>query len=303
MKTPFDVCEKDPLQFCGAIQGFAGLMVIDPVTSEITFISENFEGIWEDHGICSEGLRQGHHRFALIPEYRFFERWVEPRVLECIRNVPLGQSRLFPKLLANYSIKIPMELRLEVGRGIDRLQKKESRETEAPNSNGGSPKIFDILVHHIALDDRAGAPHEGAKKTAFLLEWFDHIPIKPSIRQSWSLYRGLNEAQSMDYLLENIHKIIPYERGMVYQFESDGSGTVVAEKLVEPVYPPEPDLTGHKGSSFEKIDQQKNQDLKSQKSLEKPLQSYLGLRYPATDIPRIVRELYLKNSMRHIADA
>ncbi|MCB1461161.1 MAG: GAF domain-containing protein [Nitratireductor sp.] len=56
------------------------------------------------------------------------------------------------------------------------------------------------------------------------------------------------------------------DRVMVYRFEEDGSGTVIAEVL--------------KGQG----------------------DSYLGLRYPASDIPRQARELYKRSLLRIIAD-
>jgi light-regulated signal transduction histidine kinase (bacteriophytochrome)/CheY-like chemotaxis protein len=57
-----------------------------------------------------------------------------------------------------------------------------------------------------------------------------------------------------------------YSRVMLYRFAADGSGTVIAEQL----------------------------------SHRQP--SYLGLRYPASDIPAQARELYLRNLSRVIAD-
>lgn len=61
--------------------------------------------------------------------------------------------------------------------------------------------------------------------------------------------------------------ITGYSRVMLYRFSADGSGTVVAEQL----------------------------------SGQRP--SYLGLRYPASDIPAQARALYLRNLTRVIADA
>lgn len=63
-------------------------------------------------------------------------------------------------------------------------------------------------------------------------------------------------------LLSTLFKIINYDRIMVYQFMSDGSGKVIAEKT------------------------------------NNNLESYLGLHYPESDIPRQARELYLKKRKR-----
>lgn len=63
-----------------------------------------------------------------------------------------------------------------------------------------------------------------------------------------------------------VKEVINYDRVMIYRFGDDGHGEVVAEA--------------------------KNADL----------ESWLGLRYPASDIPQQARELYKKNLTRIIAD-
>lgn len=85
--------------------------------------------------------------------------------------------------------------------------------------------------------------------------------------------RSLSEIladKKIDSLLGNVaqqvRKIIGYERVMVYKFHEDGHGEVVAEA---------------KSDSFE---------------------SWLGLHYPASDIPKQARELYKINLVRLIAD-
>ncbi len=60
--------------------------------------------------------------------------------------------------------------------------------------------------------------------------------------------------------------ILGYDRVMVYRFHPDGTGEVIAEQR------------------------------------EAKLESFLGLRYPRTDIPEQARELYLRNRFRIIAD-
>lgn len=85
--------------------------------------------------------------------------------------------------------------------------------------------------------------------------------------------RSLSEILSdkkIDNLLDNvahqIKKIIGYDRVMVYKFHDDGHGEVVAEA---------------KSDNFD---------------------SWLGLHYPASDIPKQARELYKINLVRLIAD-
>ncbi|MFT2722461.1 ATP-binding protein [Deinococcus sp. A31D244] len=65
---------------------------------------------------------------------------------------------------------------------------------------------------------------------------------------------------------EEVRRLTGFDRVMVYQFAEDGTGTVIAE-----------DLRGD-------------------------LTPYLGLRYPASDIPQQARALYVQNMLRIIAD-
>tara|TARA_E500000305_G_C4023469_1_gene240295 strand:- start:60 stop:2615 length:2556 start_codon:yes stop_codon:yes gene_type:complete len=60
--------------------------------------------------------------------------------------------------------------------------------------------------------------------------------------------------------------LVGFDRAMVYKFDTDGTGIVIAESA-------SPDL-----------------------------ESYLGLRYPASDIPRQARDLYKRNLLRIISD-
>ncbi|WP_080780189.1 ATP-binding protein [Chryseobacterium phocaeense] len=71
-----------------------------------------------------------------------------------------------------------------------------------------------------------------------------------------------NEQDIWEQLLGTLAKIVNYDRMMVYKFMMDGSGKVIAERRSD------------------------NMD------------SYLGLHYPESDIPRQARELYLKKRKR-----
>ncbi|MES2745183.1 MAG: ATP-binding protein [Bdellovibrionota bacterium] len=73
--------------------------------------------------------------------------------------------------------------------------------------------------------------------------------------------------QIADSIAEMVRKFTGYERVLIYKFNPDMSGTVVAESKVE------------------------------------DMESYLGLFYPETDIPRQARELYKKSWLRVTANA
>ena len=82
--------------------------------------------------------------------------------------------------------------------------------------------------------------------------------------------RGLAEADSVEALCETaareIRRISGFDRVMIYRFDPDAHGQVVAE------------------------------------AREETLEPFLGLHYPATDIPRQARLLYLRNWIRVIPD-
>ena len=67
-------------------------------------------------------------------------------------------------------------------------------------------------------------------------------------------------------LVQEIRKITQFDRVLIYKFDSDNSGVVIAENKAE------------------------------------HLESFLGLHYPSSDIPEIPRTLYCKNWLRLIVD-
>ena len=71
----------------------------------------------------------------------------------------------------------------------------------------------------------------------------------------------------VDVTARTVHELTGFDRVMVYRFDSDGHGEVVAEVKAD------------------------------------AMDSYLGLHYPESDIPRQARELYLRNWVRCIRDA
>lgn len=97
------------------------------------------------------------------------------------------------------------------------------------------------------------------------------IEIEPMMlnekrKRKFSLYDSKTREEVIDKTIKRLAEDSNFERVMLYEFLPDGSGQVSAEFY-----------TG-------------NGD------------SYLGLRYPATDIPVVARELYVKNYYRYIYD-
>ena len=102
-----------------------------------------------------------------------------------------------------------------------------------------------------------------AEDTGILIE-IEPISDYPHKRKIFRLYNAHSREELVEKTLSRLAEETGFERVMLYEFLSDGSGQISAE-----IY---------KG----------NRD------------SYLGLRYPATDIPKVARDLYLKNSYRYI---
>lgn len=94
---------------------------------------------------------------------------------------------------------------------------------------------------------------------------FEEVIINPDKRISNkydNFYIIDNEQELWDHLLETLSKVVNYDRMMIYKFMMDGSGKVIAEK--------------------------KNENM----------ESFLGLHYPESDIPKQARQLYLKKRKR-----
>jgi chemotaxis family two-component system sensor kinase Cph1 len=97
-----------------------------------------------------------------------------------------------------------------------------------------------------------------------------HIPTSDFFINSHKAIKKLEEMDNLPDLLkliaDKVKSLTHIDRVMVYQFQQDGHGEVVAE------------------------------------AKEAKLEPFLGLHYPASDIPKQARALYLKNKIRVISD-
>ena len=98
-------------------------------------------------------------------------------------------------------------------------------------------------------------------------------PAGPPLHLSPVLAEGLEQvigAPTLRALCDETAKIIKaiagYDRVMVYRFDDDGHGEVFSEER------------------------------------EPALEAFLGIRYPASDIPQIARKLYIRNRVRMLVD-
>ncbi|WP_333596760.1 ATP-binding protein [Chryseobacterium flavum] len=103
------------------------------------------------------------------------------------------------------------------------------------------------------------------KSGGFIFLEFEEVLINPDKRISnkYDNFYGIDNAQELwNHLLETLAKVVNYDRMMIYKFMMDGSGKVIAEK--------------------------KNDEM----------ESFLGLHYPESDIPKQARQLYLRKRKR-----
>lgn len=103
------------------------------------------------------------------------------------------------------------------------------------------------------------------KSGGFIFLEFEEVLVNPDKRISnkYDNFYGIDNAQELwNHLLETLAKVVNYDRMMIYKFMMDGSGKVIAEK--------------------------KNDEM----------ESFLGLHYPESDIPKQARQLYLRKRKR-----
>lgn len=94
-----------------------------------------------------------------------------------------------------------------------------------------------------------------------------HVQMHTLVKQAIAQLRRVPDLTDfLQLAATEIRRITGFERVMIYQFDAQGAGAVVAE--------------AHRDD----------------------LPSYLGLRYPATDIPEPVRELYRRGLIRYMPD-
>lgn len=127
--------------------------------------------------------------------------------------------------------------------------------------------------HRITINSKASNLIIHQHQDLLLLEWEPIGDERNAVINQQLIAQALNEVQvsrTLSDLLQNtaqrIKAIIGYDRVMVYRFSADWHGHVVAE------------------------------------AKDDHLEPFLGLHYPASDIPRQARELYKTNLVRLIAD-
>ncbi|RBY87011.1 SpoIIE family protein phosphatase [Blastococcus sp. TF02A-26] len=140
---------------------------------------------------------------------------------------------------------------------------------------GGDPVPVDAILHRVALRGSGDATPDLPAATTLVVELEPARGPRPfSFPNTYQAVRGtvgeLNRASSLqelyDITAQAVRALTGFDRVMVYRYDADYNGEVVAEAKT-----PE-------------------------------LNSFLGLHYPASDIPAQARALYEKNWIRLISD-
>jgi len=136
-----------------------------------------------------------------------------------------------------------------------------------PQKLGSRTELFAVgIATYPSLDIVVARGNEG-----IVIEFFPHAEIVANTAaHSVKIHKpqNSNEAQQLhEEMAQSFREITGFNRVMIYVFREDGDGEVLAEARHAEVYG-----------------------------------SYLGLRFPGSDIPLIARTLYLKNPWRLIPD-
>ncbi|GEM44559.1 ATP-binding protein [Deinococcus cellulosilyticus] len=130
--------------------------------------------------------------------------------------------------------------------------------------------VFPLRFSHGVLFDAVAHRKDGwvileLEPTPPAAEWSDRYRQMSSIMNRVSAAPTLQQA--CERLAREVRQLTGYDRVMIYQFAQDGTGQVIAEEFSQ------------------------------------GMESFLGLRYPASDIPKQARALYVMNHIRVIGSS
>ena len=131
-------------------------------------------------------------------------------------------------------------------------------EATAHRAPGGGVVLELEPLEPLSKGGTGGAPHSLALDAATL-----QSHLAAAVQRYTS---AATTAVLADSIVQTVRELTGYDRVMVYRFDADGHGKIVAE------------------------------------ARDPRLESLLGHHYPATDIPQRARELYLKNRVRMLVD-
>ncbi|MEL7729600.1 HWE histidine kinase domain-containing protein [Citromicrobium bathyomarinum] len=180
--------------------------------------------------------------------------------------------------IAHYSENAAAFLGLEnvaLGVRLDELLPEATLQTLQDAARGLSApddteRLFGLAVGNDPATRFDCSIHRSAGQLVVEFERHDTAGFGNHIASIRPMMAGLDAIESVDELCkaaaERLKALLGFDRVMVYRFHPDGSGEVTAE------------------------------------AREHEVDSYSGLRYPKSDIPRQARALYLRNRLRIISD-
>jgi two-component system, chemotaxis family, sensor kinase Cph1 len=230
--TPIDLsnCEREPIHVPGSIQPRGVLIVVSDPDYVVQQVSENLAGLVGVDWQAAVG-----------------------RPLAAVLGVaPAAAIARSASAFGDLRERNPVEITLDVD---------------------GDPVPVDALLHRAIIQS---APAAGDPPMSSLVVELEPArgPRPFSFPNTYQAVRGtvgdLNRASSLEELYDitaqAVRTLTGFDRVMVYRYDADYNGEVVAEAKAD------------------------------------PLNSFLGLHYPASDIPAQARALYEKNWIRLISD-
>ncbi len=167
-----------------------------------------------------------------------------------------------------------------IGRALDALLAPDSRTLLRECLAEGAETVSSLRTLQFALENGDSAAFSASAhrcRNVIIIE-LERLPDADEVDAALTLLgkcrianQRLGQCASVEELcqaaIQELRGLVDYDRYMVYQFDEEWNGAVVAEQHVESLEP------------------------------------YLGLHYPASDIPSQARAMFLLNGLRVIADA
>ncbi|NHC15118.1 SpoIIE family protein phosphatase [Motilibacter sp. E257] len=227
--TPIDLsnCDREPIHIPGSVQPRGALLVLREPELHV--------------------LQASASAAALLG--RLLDDLLDAPLADALGAGPAAEVARFASTFGDVRDRNPLELSLQVG---------------------GRSVGVDAILHRVRLDP--DGPRAGSMLVVELEAAFGPRPF--SFPNTYQAVRGavaeLNRATALQELYDltahSVKALTGFDRVMIYRYDADYNGEVVAE------------------------------------AREPELEPFLGLHYPASDIPRQARELYEKNWIRLIDD-
>ena len=144
------------------------------------------------------------------------------------------------------------------------------RAVESLSDSDETERLFGLSLGGDSATRFDCSVHRSAGQVVLEFEKHDPAGFGNHIASIRPMMSGLDDIDAVDDLCraaaQRLKALLQFDRVMVYRFHADGSGEVIAE------------------------------------AREREVESYSGLRYPTSDIPKQARALYLRNRLRIISN-